>query len=46
MIGMGVRQENGSRGDPRKQVQPVGATIDHRGFPAHKEDAAVASVTA
>jgi hypothetical protein len=45
MVGMGVRQENGGRGDTRKEVQPVGATIDHNpGFPACDDDAAVAPV--
>jgi hypothetical protein len=45
MVGMGVRQENGGRGDTRKEVQPVGATIDHnRGFAARDDEAAVASV--
>jgi hypothetical protein len=45
MVGMGVRQENGGRGDMRKEVQPVGTTIDHNlGFPAGDDDAAVASV--
>jgi hypothetical protein len=44
MVAMGVRQETGSRGDTRKEVQPVGATIDHNpGFPACDDDAAVAN---
>jgi hypothetical protein len=45
MVGMGVCQENGGRGDTREQVQPVAATIDHNpGLPACDDDAAVASV--
>jgi hypothetical protein len=45
IVGMGVRQKNGGRGDTRNEVQPVGTTIDHNpGFPAFDDDAAVASV--
>ena len=45
VVRMGVRQENGGRGDTRKEVLPVGATIDHNpGFPVCDDAAAVVSV--